>query len=89
MKKARRLVVGAVALAAAGSLFLSPAAHGAADPFGDDDPVVIDADGSDGSIGVYTGLPGQPLLGARVQNGTVCVGFSYQVPFCPVTIGLG
>jgi len=35
-------------------------------------------------IGVGTGIPGQPLAGARYDyaTGELCVGFSYQVPFC-------
>ncbi len=52
--------------------------------------VSVDADSSDGSVGVGTGYPGQPLVGARYNttNGTLCVGFSYQVPFC-TTVGGG
>lgn len=54
------------------------------DPFDGQPPVVVDADPSDGTVGVYTGVPGQPLLGVRVdlRTGEVCAGFSYQVPFC-------
>ena len=85
MKQARRFVIGALALAAAGSLFAAPAAHGASDPIGGA-VVTVDADPSDGSVGVGTGLPGQPLLSARYQNGEVCTGFSYQMPFC---VGIG
>ena len=34
--------------------------------------------------GVGTGIPGQPLVGARWDRNTgeVCVGFSYQIPQC-------
>ena len=54
------------------------------DPFQGVPPVVVDADASDGSVGVYTQLPGQPLLGVRYEtaNARLCVGFSYQIPFC-------
>ena len=47
------------------------------------DPVVWVTVGDD-NVGVYSGLPGQPLLGARVDVGDAkaCVGFSYQVPQC-------
>ncbi|HVF19655.1 MAG TPA: hypothetical protein VNA14_05380 [Mycobacteriales bacterium] len=46
-------------------------------------PVVTYTIGDD-NVAVGTGLPGQPLLGARADlgDGTVCVGFSYQVPQC-------
>jgi hypothetical protein len=35
-------------------------------------------------VGVGTAIPGQPLFGARYTyaTGELCVGFSYQVPFC-------
>ena len=38
----------------------------------------------DNGAGVGTGIPGQPLFGARWDKATgeVCVGFSYQVPQC-------
>ncbi len=47
------------------------------------DPVVWVTVGDD-NVGVYSGVPGQPLLGARVDVGDAqaCVGFSYQIPFC-------
>lgn len=46
--------------------------------------VTVDADASDGSVGVYTQLPGQPLVGVRytTADSELCVGFSYQIPFC-------
>ena len=52
--------------------------------------VTVDHDASDGSVGVYTAIPGQPLVGARYNttNGELCAGFSYQVPFCLET-GIG
>ncbi|HVE74513.1 MAG TPA: hypothetical protein VNA30_05405 [Mycobacteriales bacterium] len=54
------------------------------DPFQGTPPVVVDADASDGSVGVGTQLYGQPLLGARYSTttGELCLGFSYQVPQC-------
>jgi hypothetical protein len=54
------------------------------DPFGGKPPVVVDADPSDGSVGVGTQLGDQPLLSVRFYpgTGTVCAGFSYQIPFC-------
>lgn len=47
-------------------------------------PEVVKVTVGDDNVGVYSGLPGQPLLGARVDVGDAqaCVGFSYQVPFC-------
>ena len=35
-------------------------------------------------VGVGTGIPGQPLVGARWDRNTgeICAGFSYQVPQC-------
>ena len=46
-------------------------------------PVVTYHVGTD-YVSVGTGLPGQPLAGARYsfQTGEGCVGFSYQVPQC-------
>jgi hypothetical protein len=54
------------------------------DPFDGQPPLVVDTDASDGSVGVYTQLPGQPLVGVRYEtaNARLCVGFSYQIPFC-------
>jgi hypothetical protein len=59
------------------------------DPFDGQPPVIVDADSSDGRIGVGTQLPGQPLLSVWYYpgTGTLCTGFSYQIPFC-VTIPL-
>jgi len=37
-------------------------------------------------VGVATTLDGQPLVSAGIGNGWVCVGFSYEIPFCyPLT----
>jgi hypothetical protein len=48
--------------------------------------VILDTDASDGSVGVATGLRGEPLLSVRYSYGRLCAGFSYQIPFCiPVT----
>ena len=50
----------------------------------------VDADASDGTIGVGTWFgEGQPLLGVHynTQTGTLCAGFSYQVPQCVVISG--
>ena len=35
-------------------------------------------------FGIGTGIPGQPLVGARYDRSTgeLCAGFSYQVPQC-------
>lgn len=55
------------------------------DPFDGQPPVVVDADGSDGSVGVGTWFgPRQPLLGVRYNTvtGELCAGFSYQIPIC-------
>lgn len=48
------------------------------------DVVTIDDDSSDGDVGVYTQLGGQPLVGIRydIVGHQVCAGFSYQVPVC-------
>ena len=41
-----------------------------------------------GGTQVSTGVPGQPLLSASVDNRGVCGGFSYEEGFClPVTTG--
>ena len=60
------------------------------DPFDGQAPVVVDPDGSDGSVGVGTWFgPHQPLLGVRynTQTGELCAGFSYQIPVCVVISG--
>jgi hypothetical protein len=46
--------------------------------------VTVDADASDGRVGVSTQVPGQPLLsvGYYTADAKVCVGFSYQIPAC-------
>jgi hypothetical protein len=46
--------------------------------------VTVDSDASDGSVGVYTQIPGQPLLSVTyyTANSRVCAGFSKQVPVC-------
>ncbi|MDQ1685739.1 MAG: hypothetical protein QOC82_2476 [Frankiaceae bacterium] len=41
-----------------------------------------------GGVQVYTGVPGQPLLSASVDNRGICGGFSYEEGFCiPVSVG--
>jgi hypothetical protein len=35
-----------------------------------------------GGVFVSTALGSQPLVGASVANGWVCVGFSEEIPFC-------
>ena len=44
-------------------------------------PVTVTHDTSNG-VSVGTALGSQPLVGARVSNGSACVGFSYEIPFC-------
>ena len=46
--------------------------------------VTIDTDASDGSVGVSTQIPGQPLLSVRyyTEDAKVCAGFSEQIPVC-------
>jgi hypothetical protein len=41
-----------------------------------------------GGVQVSTGVPGQPLLSASVDNRGICGGFSYEEGFCiPVSVG--
>jgi hypothetical protein len=42
---------------------------------------------ANGGVQFGTSLPGQPLFGGHVDRTGVCVGFSYQMPFClPVAL---
>ena len=54
-------------------------------------PVDVYTDTSNGGVTVGTALGSQPLVGASYYEGTACVGFSLEVPFCaslpPMTIG--
>ncbi len=72
----KRVLCGALLAAAA----FSTVPAGAAEPLSNYVRVRVD----DNGVGVGTGIPGQPLLGARYDKntGVVCVGFSYQVPQC-------
>ncbi len=72
----KRVLSGALLAAAA---FTSVPAQ-AAEPISEYVKVRVDGNG----VGVGTGIPGQPLFGARYDSNTgeICVGFSYQVPQC-------
>jgi len=45
-------------------------------------PVTVTVTRDNGGVQVGTGIAGQPLVGARADNGGICVDFSKQVPFC-------
>ncbi len=78
-----RLVVAAAALAVASSTAIASAA---ANPPPLGGPVVT-VGTQNGGVQVGTGIHNQPLLGARADRGGICVGFSYQIPFClPMSI---
>jgi ABC-type sugar transport system substrate-binding protein len=75
-----RLTLAAAALAVASG---STVAFAAAGP----PPVGVHVGTENGGVQVGTSLPGQPLVGARADRSGVCVGFSYQIPFClPVSL---
>ena len=46
--------------------------------------LTVDSDPSDGRVGVFTQLGGQPLVAITYNffSGALCAGFSYQVPIC-------
>lgn len=49
---------------------------------------IVSVGTANGGVQVGTGLPGQPLVGARADSTGICVGFSYQIPFClPLSMG--
>lgn len=76
--RARRYVLAASALAVVGS---AGAASASTLP-------IVTVTHNDGGTQVGTGLPGQPLVGVSVDNGGVCVGFSYETGSClPVQFG--
>ena len=45
-------------------------------------PVTVNVTTNNGGVQFGTGIPGQPLVGGKADNSGVCVGFSYQMPFC-------
>jgi len=45
-------------------------------------PATVDVSTANGGVAVGTAVAGQPLVGATVSNGQVCVGISLQVPIC-------
>jgi len=45
-------------------------------------PASVTVSTANGGVAVGTALGSQPLVGASVGNGWVCVGFSLEVPFC-------
>lgn len=85
MTKARRALAALAAGAAAAAIAAAPGT--AAADLGQE---YVTVSNQGGVVRIGTALPGQPLLGASVDTNTgrVCVGFSYQVPFCTTT-GLG
>lgn len=74
----KRVLCGALLAAAA---FASVPAHAATDPIA---ITIVTIENDEDGLGVGTGIPGQPLFGARYNKttGVLCVGFSYQVPQC-------
>ena len=45
-------------------------------------PAHVSVSTANGGVAVGSSLGSQPLVGASVGNGWVCVGFSLEVPFC-------
>lgn len=86
MTKSRKTLFGIAAGLAAVTLALSPAGVRAADS--GQDYVTVTNEG--GVVRIGTQVPGQPLLSASVDTNTgeVCMGFSYQMPFC-ASAGVG
>ena len=87
MTKARRTVAGIVAGAAAAAIAFAPTAATSAadlDDLGDLGKDYVTVSNDNGVIHIGTGVPGQPLVGASIDTntGNICVGFSYQMPFC-------
>jgi hypothetical protein len=75
------VIVGAAALTAGAGTAAS------ASPTASNLPIVTITH-NDGGTQVGTGVPGQPLLSASVDNRGICGGFSYEEGFCiPVTTG--
>ncbi|HVE98527.1 MAG TPA: hypothetical protein VNA12_05040 [Mycobacteriales bacterium] len=77
MKRALTTVAIAV-----GFVGFAAAPAGAAEYAAGPSPVTVTV--GDDNVAVGSGLPRQPLLGARadLSDGYVCAGFSYQVPQC-------
>jgi len=82
INKFTAVLVGAAALAAG----LGTAASASTDASTTNPYVVVTHE--NGGTQVYTGVPGQPLFSASVDNNGVCGGFSYEEGFCvPVSVG--
>jgi hypothetical protein len=87
MTKNRRALAGLAAAAGiAAAVTLAPGASAARSAELD----LVTVTNENGVVRIGTGVPGQPLLGASVNTNTgeVCVGFSYQIPFC-ASSGIG
>jgi hypothetical protein len=87
MTKGRRAVAAILVGVVAAAVAFGPGALAVAQP--DLDVVTVTNEG--GVVRVGTQIPGQPLLGTSVDTNTgqVCVGFSYQIPFCTTAVDLG
>jgi hypothetical protein len=46
-------------------------------------PVKVSVTTNNGGVQFGTGVGSQPLVGGKADDSGICVGFSYQVPFCP------
>ena len=85
----RRLTLAVAAVAALGT-GLGTAASASTGPTGTtaSNLPIVTITQNNGGVQVGTGLPGQPLLSASVDNHGVCGGFSYEEGFCvPVSLG--
>ena len=85
MNKARKALAAVAAGAAAATIAFVPGAQAASSS-----QQYVTVTNQNGVVRVGTSLPGQPLFGASIDTntGTVCVGFSYQIPFC-ASAGIG
>lgn len=82
LNKTTAVVVAAAALTAG----LASAASASTSTTASNLPIVTITHYNDGTQ-VSTGVPGQPLLSASVDNRGVCGGFSYEEGFCiPVSV---
>ncbi|HVE64225.1 MAG TPA: hypothetical protein VNB94_10530 [Mycobacteriales bacterium] len=72
------------AVAVAGFVGFAGAPAASATTYAAPKPLTVTYSVGDDNVRVGTSLPGQPLVGAKadVSEAEVCVGFSYQIPFC-------
>ncbi|MDQ1747787.1 MAG: hypothetical protein QOD07_2050 [Frankiaceae bacterium] len=86
MRRITLAVVAAAALSAGVGTAASASTSGTATTASNLPIVTVTHDNGGTQIG--TGVPGQPLLSASVDNRGICGGFSYEEGFCvPVSTG--